>query len=132
MSESRSSKPLPVGPCSECNGRGWHIGECHPREQCGACGAKGGAFPLLFSVYAEDRDDIKAGCPLTVPWALVAPHEAQAHRNHSQSLRRLAERGGLGPCELVAVLHDRPWRRMVPGAAREILTALVAEYEALL
>ena len=24
-------------PCPECNGRGWHVGECHPREECGAC-----------------------------------------------------------------------------------------------
>jgi hypothetical protein len=23
--------------CTECKGRGWHVGECHPREACGAC-----------------------------------------------------------------------------------------------
>ena len=31
------------------------------------------------------------------PWALLEPHEAQARANHGgQSLKRLAERGGLG------------------------------------
>lgn len=23
--------------CTECDGRGWHVGECHPRETCGVC-----------------------------------------------------------------------------------------------
>ena len=27
--------------CNECKGRGWHIGECHPREECGACAGTG-------------------------------------------------------------------------------------------
>lgn len=48
----------------------------------------------------------------SVPWALVAPHEDQAQRNHYQSLKRLAERGGLSHSELCAVLEDREWRSM--------------------
>lgn len=28
--------------CRACNGRGWHVGECHPREECGACKGSGG------------------------------------------------------------------------------------------
>ncbi len=27
--------------CEECKGRGWHIGDCHPREECGACKGTG-------------------------------------------------------------------------------------------
>lgn len=27
--------------CSDCEGRGWHVGECHPQEVCGACDGKG-------------------------------------------------------------------------------------------
>lgn len=27
--------------CAECSGRGWHIGECHPRETCGVCCGSG-------------------------------------------------------------------------------------------
>jgi len=42
-----------------------------------------------------------------VPWAFVVPHEPQCQRNHSQTLRRLLERGGLDPSELLAVLEDR-------------------------
>jgi hypothetical protein len=27
--------------CLDCAGRGWHVGECHPQEVCGACDGKG-------------------------------------------------------------------------------------------
>lgn len=46
----------------------------------------------------------------SVPWRLVAPFETQAQRNHSQTLQRLAERGGLDPVELWAVMHGMGWR----------------------
>ena len=32
-----------------------------------------------------------------IPWSMIRPHERQAERNHSQSLERLAQRGGLDP-----------------------------------
>lgn len=47
-------------------------------------------------------------CPAYVAFSIVEPHETQAWRNHSQTLTRLSERGGLDPAELVAVLEDRP------------------------
>lgn len=47
-----------------------------------------------------------------IPWKLVQSHEGQTKRNHSQSLQRLAERGGLDPLELYAVLHDWDWSIM--------------------
>lgn len=41
-----------------------------------------------------------------IPWALIAPHEAQAMKNHGgQSLRRLAERQGLSPCEAMCAIR---------------------------
>ncbi len=46
-------------------------------------------------------------CPRYVPWAFVAPHEWRADRNHRQSLGQLNRRGGLDPCELLAVLENR-------------------------
>lgn len=52
-----------------------------------------------------------------VPWHLIASHAAQADRNHGQTLERLAERGGLSPCELAAVLLNRPWQRMTDNEA---------------
>lgn len=62
-----------------------------------------------------------------VPWDLIEPHEAQAQRNHSQSLARLSERGGLGACEAVAILEDRPHRRMsIPDAQKRLAKLLAA------
>jgi N-acyl-D-aspartate/D-glutamate deacylase len=43
-----------------------------------------------------------------IPWDLIAPHEKQAQNNHDQSLKRLAERGGLDPIEAMLVLQDQP------------------------
>lgn len=48
-----------------------------------------------------------------IPFAMIAPHERQADRNHFQTLDSVAERGGLGVCEALAILEDRPWRRGV-------------------
>lgn len=67
----------------------------------------GDRFPILVS-GARNRPRP------TIPWAAIAPHERQAMRNHGgQSLRRLAERGGLSWTEALAVLTDRefPWRQ---------------------
>lgn len=50
----------------------------------------------------------------SVPWVWVAPHAAQAKRNHDQSIERLAERGGLGPNELHALVHGRNLRHLLP------------------
>lgn len=42
-----------------------------------------------------------------IPWDAIAPHEHQAILNHSQSLRRLDERGGLGVYEAFWVMAGR-------------------------
>lgn len=65
----------------------------------------------LFPIHPEDRR-LHKELPRGVPWDFVAPHESWAQSNHGQSLKRLAERGGLGLCELVAVLEGRRWRSM--------------------
>lgn len=44
-----------------------------------------------------------------IPFAMIAPHEAQALRNHGQTLERLAQRGGLGVSEALDILEGRPW-----------------------
>lgn len=51
----------------------------------------------------------KEGQPKSVPWAMVAGHEAQAQKNHYDTLKRLAERAGLDPQELWCVVHDQPF-----------------------
>ena len=48
-------------------------------------------------------------CPSSIPWDIIAGHEEQAYHNHGQSLELLASRGGLSPCEAVAILEDRGW-----------------------
>jgi hypothetical protein len=60
-----------------------------------------------------------------IPWRAIAPAEKQAQENHGQSLERLAERGGLSPCEACAVMQFRPWKKMDDGIAREVLDKLV-------
>jgi hypothetical protein len=42
----------------------------------------------------------------SVPWSLIAPYEHQAQKNHRQTLKRLAERGGLSICEAMAVMSS--------------------------
>lgn len=54
-------------------------------------------FPIL------NDEIIKA-----IPWAAIEPHEAQARRNHSQTLKGLASRGGLDVTEAVLVMLGRP------------------------
>lgn len=70
-------------------------------------------FPVLRSWASRVRAiETSLLCPDDVPWAMLAPHEKQALHNHDQTLKRLAERGGLSPCEMLAVLENRPWRQM--------------------
>lgn len=40
---------------------------------------------------------------------IVKLHEKQAFKNHTQTLKRLAERGGLGWIEMLCVLEDRDY-----------------------
>lgn len=58
---------------------------------------------------------ILRSCKSRIPsirWSVIAGHERQAMHNHGQTLERLAERGGLSPAEAVAIIEDRPFRRM--------------------
>lgn len=64
-------------------------------------------LPNAFPIHPDTRRNYPH--VTSVPWALVAPHEERAQRNHSQSLRRLAQRGGLTAQELYAVLNNLHW-----------------------
>ena len=70
-----------------------------------------------------------AGCPRSIPWAMLTANEAQAQDNHSQSLERLAERGGLDAAEALAILEGRRWRSMDIAEASARLRDLVVDYE---
>ena len=62
-------------------------------------------FPILESCVRRCREQ-HFSSPLVVSFDLVKRHEAQAMKNHSQSVERLAERGGLSWLELLLVLTD--------------------------
>lgn len=71
-------------------------------------------FPIMGVATYRIDEDVRAlrtaSCTMLViqiPFAMIAPHNQQAVRNHSQDLLRLAERGGLSPEEACAVLEDR-------------------------
>lgn len=55
----------------------------------------------------------------TVPFSML--NEEWAQKNHSQSLQRLAERGGLGADEALAIMDKRPWRSIRSDLALEML-----------
>jgi hypothetical protein len=79
---------------------------------------------LKFPIHPTHRKLLEA-----VPWEIVAPHERQADRNHGQTLRRLAERGGLSLCELAAVLEDRKYRKMSTEEALAVVLQFMRQPE---
>jgi len=73
-------------------------------------------FPLLYQ--RRDEEPLRRRMA-SLPWAFLAPHEAQAKRNHDQTLRRLAERGGLSPREALAVVEGRGLRHLFTDKTTE-------------
>ncbi len=64
-----------------------------------------------------------------IAWEMIASHAEQALLNHSQTLKRLHDRGGLSPSEAVAVLGNRQWRAMSVGDAEDELQELIKIWE---
>lgn len=67
---------------------------------------------------------------IAIPMKMLEPHERQAQSNHSQSLKRLAERGGLSACEANAILEDRQWHRQGLVESYNALLAHLREFSA--
>lgn len=89
-------------------------------------------FPIMWPIMLKEQRALKAaGVEMTrgIPWAMIAPHEKQAERNHDQTLTRLAERGGLSACEAVAILEDRRWTRLEHAVAYRQLQELVRAWK---
>lgn len=64
----------------------------------------------------------------TIPWIIFTDDdEAWAQKNHTQSLAELAGRGGLGICELIAILDHRAWRKDLTTHAWWRLWEIIAE-----
>ena len=71
----------------------------------------------------------------SIPWDMIAPHDATARRNYGgQNLERLAQRGGLCPLEAVAVLEDADYRKRWPQMmhSRDEVENLTLEARAIL
>lgn len=64
-----------------------------------------------------------------VPYGVLVPHEKQALENHAQSLERLAERGGLGWSEMLAILEDRKFTNIDEAFAKKRVLELVSIWE---
>jgi len=69
----------------------------------------------------------------TIPFRLIKPYEDRVRRNHSQSLERLAQRGGLGAIELYAAIREIPlneaMRNVSAEDARRIINQWIKEIE---
>ena len=84
------------------------------------------AFPIMEGGARRADGDLKS-----IPWAMIAPHDATAQRNHGgQNLVRLAQRGGLCPLEAVAVLEDAHYRKRWPDSFHDRATIEKATLEA--
>ncbi len=68
------------------------------------------------------------GTKFTIPWASIAPHEQQAISNHGQTIKRLAERGGLDWVEALAVIEDRKWVELDSEIARKKVLSIVSNH----
>jgi len=110
---------------TECR-RAWmreHTRPPAPPEPTQPAPGDAGEGERAFPVHMGGRPP---EAPESVPWRLLAPHEAQALKNHGQTLERLAERGGLCLSEIVAVLEDRKWRPMSGAEALHRLKFFLA------
>ncbi len=75
----------------------------HPKAHTMDCGRPFKVMHMRGKEYPEQQVE-------SVPWEFVVRHEASAQKNHSQSLERLNERGGLSPLELFAVVNGLGFR----------------------
>lgn len=72
------------------------------------------AFPVLWHYKTPQVERV----PATVPLAWVEGFAKRLNRNHGQTVKRLAERGGLDPSELWCGHHDKGlWDDGVPDTA---------------
>lgn len=75
-----------------------------------------------YPIHPDDRKSVG----FEVPWDLVAAHRKQAMVNHSQTIERLAERGGLSVIELYYCLREEKvaWDNLV---SKETATAYLSK-----
>ena len=83
----------------------------------------------LFPIIAEYGGHAKTKTTDYIPYDIIALHENQALKNHGQTLERLAERGGLGYDEALAVLEDRDYLYIEQRIAKEKVFNIISNFE---
>ena len=77
-------------------------------------------MPLMLGYGAKHETKI--------PFAML--NEEQAQTNHGQTLKRLAECGGLAACEALAIMDKRRWRHMDAEESLAVLVKRIENHEA--
>jgi hypothetical protein len=92
-------------------------------------------FPIMIpydqrKMIADARQLGSVFIVIAIPWDMIVSHEKQAVRNHSQTLERLAERGGLSAEEALSAINDRglSWERSDWAKANAELASLVIAF----
>lgn len=83
---------------------------------------------MIQMIYMLERKFPILSTGVDIPWIIMELHNKQAWANHGQSLERLAERGGLGWGEALAVLEDRKYKYVDEDAARIQVLEIVADF----
>ena len=88
-----------------------------------------GCYAFLSAAGGWDKKNWKRFETIEIPWAMVAPHDAQAKVNHcGQDLAKLQSRAGVSYCEALAILDDRKWMAMDENEAHNELKRRVDAY----
>lgn len=68
-------------------------------------------FPVLRQRSLGGNKWFPSKAPSAIDWTLLEPYRPAIQTFHGQSLERLAERGGLSPCELkLHVVHGSDYK----------------------
>lgn len=130
------------GFCNLCGAAGSGESDCDHAPNCpwfaalaaidAAPPATDRRFPIMTVRSRRGQPARFPNAPGHILWSVIEHHEAQAQRNHSQTLERLAERGGLDPLEALAVMtneraYDLEKRNMSDDEITERLWAAIHE-----
>lgn len=78
-------------------------------------------FRMRCGESTMGRDNVE------IEWEPTEADRKRAMANHSQTLERLHERGGMSWCEMVAILADRAWRPMDQSDAKARVYLILQE-----
>jgi hypothetical protein len=83
-------------------------------------------FPIHHPLFPDEAEQVRYKLIRVIPWEMIEQHEAQALKNHKRTIEQLAQQQcGVRACEAVAVLEDRPCRRMPVEEAYDRLAEIV-------